>query len=150
MIRTARPDDMPALRDVYRRASLSNEVDRPNLLAHPEYLEFSDVAVREGRTRAAVSAGRVVGFATWLTAGDAFEVEDLFVDPRWMRQGIGRALILDMIEIAAAHGVLRLEVTGNPHALAFYQSVGFVIDHEIETTFGPGLRMHRDLTPDPG
>jgi hypothetical protein len=51
VIRDAVTDDMTALSGVYRRSSLSNEGDRPNLLAHPETLEFSDLAVREGRTR---------------------------------------------------------------------------------------------------
>jgi GNAT superfamily N-acetyltransferase len=149
VIRAAGPADLPALREVYRRASLSNDGDRPGLLAHPEYLEFSDLAVREGRTRAAVAGARVAGFATWLAtaAPDVVEVEDLFVDPDWMRRGIGTALVLDLIEITRHAGARRAEVTGNQHALAFYHSVGFTVDHEIATTLGSGLRMHLDLTP---
>jgi GNAT superfamily N-acetyltransferase len=147
LIRAAEPDDMAALREVYRSSSLSNDGDRPHLLAHPEYLEFSDLAVREGRTRVAVADGRVVGFATWLSADGVFEVEDMFVDPGWMRQGIGRALTLDLIAIARDAGVSCAEVTANQHALAFYQSIGFVVDHEVATTLGSGLRMHLDITP---
>jgi len=148
VIRAAEPADLAALRDVYRRSSLANDGDRPGLLAHPEFLEFSDLAVREGRTRVAVAGDRVVGFATWLAADtddDVVEVEDLFVDPDWMRQGIGTALILDLIEIARDAGARRAEVTGNRHALAFYQSVGFTVDHEVATTLGSGLRMHLDV-----
>jgi len=151
VIRAAEPADMTALSEVYRRSSLSNDGDRPGLLAHPEFLEFSDLAVREGRTRVAVSGDRVAGFATWLGAAagvdDVVEVEDLFVDPDWMRQGIGTALVLDLIEIARDAGARRAEVTGNQHALAFYQSVGFTVDHEVATLLGSGLRMHLDLTP---
>jgi GNAT superfamily N-acetyltransferase len=153
VIRAAEPADMPALSEVYRRSSLSNDGDRPGLLAHPEFLEFSDLAVREGRTRVAVSGDRVAGFATWLGAAavddvvEVVEVEDLFVDPDWMRQGIGTALVLDLIEIARDAGARRAEVTGNQHALAFYQSVGFTVDHEVATLLGSGLRMHLDLTP---
>ncbi len=51
----------------------------------------------EGRTRAAVADGAIAGFATWLGAGEAIEIEDLFVDPEWMGQGIGRALVQDLI-----------------------------------------------------
>jgi len=50
----------------------------------------------------------IVGFATWLTAGDGVEVEDLFVDPAWMRHGAGRALVLDLISIARGRGVCRV------------------------------------------
>jgi len=122
LIRDAVPGDMTALRAVFRRSSLSNDGDRPNLLAHPEVLELPDRAVREGRTRAAVADGDVVGFASWLGAGDAVEIEDLFVDPEWMRQGIGRALVLDLIAIACGRGIRRVEVTANQHALAFYEA----------------------------
>jgi GNAT superfamily N-acetyltransferase len=103
--------------------------------------------VREGRTRAAVAGERIVGFATWLRAGDVFEIEDLFVDPERMRHGIGRALVLDLIAIARGQGIGRVEVTANRHALAFYEKAGFVVDHEVETTFGPAPRMHMDVTP---
>ena len=146
VIRDAGADDMAALSGVYRRSSLSNEGDRPNLLAHPETLEFSDLAVREGRTRAAVAAGGVVGFASWLTAAVDFEIEDLFVEPEWMRRGIGRALVLDMIAIARGRGIGRVEVTANPHALAFYEKAGFVTYREVATMFGTAPRMRADVT----
>jgi ribosomal protein S18 acetylase RimI-like enzyme len=147
LIRAASPRDMPALYDVFRRSSLSNEGDRANLLAHSDVLELSDLAVRQGRTRAAVVDDRVVGFASWLSAGDVFEIEDLFVDPEQMRRGIGRALVLDLIAIARGRGVRRVEVTANQHALAFYGKAGFVVGHEVQTMFGPAPRMHQDVTP---
>ena len=150
VIRAAVPGDMSALRDVFRRASLSNHGDRANLLAHPDVLELSDLAVREGRTRAAVADGRIVGFATWLGAGNVVEIEDLFVAPERMRQGIGRALVLDLIAIARGHGARRVEVTANQHALAFYQETGFVVDHQVTTLFGPAPRMGMDIAPATG
>jgi GNAT superfamily N-acetyltransferase len=146
LIRDAVTDDMTVLRGVYRRSSLSNEGDRPNLLAHPETLEFSDLAVREGRTRAAVAEGEIVGFASWLGAGAAFEIEDLFVEPGWMRRGIGRTLVLDMIAIARGRGIRRVEVTANPHALAFYEQAGFVVYREVVTRFRTAPRMCLDVT----
>jgi GNAT superfamily N-acetyltransferase len=145
LIRDAVPGDMSALRDLFRRSSLSNDGDRMSLLAHPDALELSDLAVTEGRTRTAVADGGTVGFATWLRAGDAIEIEDLFVDPEWMGQGIGRALVLDLLTIARGRGVRRVEVTANQHALAFYEKAGFVVGHEVETRFGPAPRMHLEM-----
>jgi GNAT superfamily N-acetyltransferase len=147
VIRAAVPGDISALRDVFRRSSRSNDGDRANLLAHPEVLEFSDLAVREGRTQAAVADDRIVGFASWLGTGNIFEIEDLFVDPARMRQGIGRALVLDLIAIARGQGIRRVEVTANQHALAFYEKTGFVVDREVTTMFGPAPRMHMELAP---
>jgi len=132
---------MPALREVFRRSSLSNEHDRVNLLAHPEALELSDLAVTQGRTRAAVAGDHIIGFASWALCGDTFELEDLFVDPDSMRQGVARALVQDVVARARDDGIRQVEVTANPHALGFYTKVGFVVGHEVETTFGPGFRM---------
>jgi GNAT superfamily N-acetyltransferase len=115
------------------------------LLAHPEFLELSDEGVANGRTRVACAGGRVIGFATWLGTGEVTEIEDLFVHPDWMRRGVGRALVRDLIALAQQRGVRRVEVTGNPHARAFYERVGFAFDHDVATPLGPGLRMHLDL-----
>jgi GNAT superfamily N-acetyltransferase len=145
-IRDAVPGDIDRLRAVFRRSALHNDGDRDILLAHPDALELSDVAVREGRTRVAVRDGVIVGFASWLSAGDALELEDLFVDPAWMRRGAGRELVLDLVAIARDRGARRIEVTANQHAAAFYASVGFVARGEVETTFSSALRMFLDLT----
>jgi GNAT superfamily N-acetyltransferase len=144
-IRTAVVDDMQSLRGVFRRASLSNEGDRDHLLAHPEALVLSDSGVRQGRTRVATHfESGIVGFASWLVTDEVIELEDLFVEPAWMRRGIGRALVLDAAATASNHSFHRLEVTANPHAQAFYESVGFIADHVVTTDFYPGLRMYLD------
>jgi GNAT superfamily N-acetyltransferase len=147
-IRDAVLGDMDVLRDVFRRSSLSNDGDRAALLSHPDVLELSDLAVREGRTRAAVHDSAIAGFATWLSAGDALvEIEDLFVDPDWMRQGAARALVQDLVAFARTRGARRIEVTASQDADAFYTNAGFVTDHQVQTMFGPAPRMYLDLTP---
>jgi hypothetical protein len=55
LIREAVPADLPGLRDVYRRSSLSNQGDRESLLANPDVLEFPGPAAGDGRTRVAVA-----------------------------------------------------------------------------------------------
>jgi GNAT superfamily N-acetyltransferase len=119
--------------------------DRPALLGHPGFLEYSGVAVAEGRTRvAAIPSGEAVGFASIAFSGDFVELEDLFVEPKWMRQGVGRRLVEDAVAQARAWGVRRIDVTANPHALGFYAKVGFVMDGDVKTLFGAGYRMHLD------
>ena len=145
-VRTAEPADLAALTDIFRRSSLSNERDRPNLLAHPEVLELSETSIAERRTRVAtVRGGRIVGFVTTELMADALELEDLFVDPDWMRRGIGLELITDAMATARDRGIDRIVVTANPHAQPFYEKAGFVYDGEAETRFGPAPRMHADV-----
>jgi GNAT superfamily N-acetyltransferase len=142
-IRDATPDDVNVLREIFRRSALSNEGDRSTLLANQDALEFSPPAETDGHSRVAVADGhRIVGFATPVVVRDIIELEDLFVDPDWMRRGVGRALIVDAMEVARQHGIQRIEVTANPHALAFYEKTGFAVDHDVATRFGPGPRMH--------
>jgi GNAT superfamily N-acetyltransferase len=86
--------DLAAVRDVYRRASLSNAGDRANLLAHPEHLVLGPEGLNEGRVLVAEQDGSVVGFATWADADGVTELEDLFVDPDWTRRGIATALAI--------------------------------------------------------
>ncbi|MFL6169814.1 MAG: GNAT family N-acetyltransferase [Ornithinibacter sp.] len=145
-LRTAVADDLPVLRDIFRRASLGNPGDAEMLLAHPEVLVLPDTAVLAGRTRVAVLGdGTVAGFATVLGDGPVREVEDLFVDPEAQRRGIGAALVADAVSRARSDGATRLEVSGNPHAARFYAQVGFERVGEVATELGPGIRMHLGL-----
>ena len=145
-IRPGLPADLPVLRDLYRRASLSNSGNVAALLAHPEVLLLTDEAVSNGRTQVATwTCDHIVGFATTLQAGRVLELEDLFVDPDWMRRGVGRRLVRDIVAVAAREHVQRVQVTANPHALAFYENVGFVHDGEVGTRFGAGALMHLDV-----
>lgn len=125
MIRLGTSADLAAATSVYCRASLSNAADRDNLLAHPEYLILGPEGLAEGRTYVAEEDGAVVGFATWAEADGMTELEDLFVDPGYIRRGIATALLRHIAGILRALGVERLEVSANPHAQAFYRAAGF-------------------------
>jgi len=92
MIRLGTSADLAAAASVYRRASLSNTGDRGNLLAHPEYLILGPEGLAEGRTHVAEEDGLVVAFATWAETTGTLELEDVFVDPAYMRRGIAAAL----------------------------------------------------------
>jgi GNAT superfamily N-acetyltransferase len=142
-IRTSVSEDLPALRRLFRRSSLSNEGDRDHLLANPEALELPASGVGQARTRVAVAAdGTILGFVTGLPReASMLELEDLFVDPDWMRRGVARLLVADLIAEARRNGIARIQVTANPHAYAFYRSVGFVHLHDTEAQFGSGSRM---------
>jgi len=145
VIRTAGPDDLDDLTAVFRSASLSNDGDRHNLLAHPEFLELGDEAILDGRVRLAAIDGITVGFATTIGAGPEVELEDLFVHPDWMRRGVATDLIADAVERSRTTGASRMAVTANPHAMDFYLSVGFRGSSPVETEFEPGTRLHLEL-----
>lgn len=68
-----------------------------------------------------------VGFcAIQLHGGDAV-LDHLWVLPSAMRRGVGRALFQQAEESARAHGAVRLTITGDPHAEAFYCRMGATV-----------------------
>jgi GNAT superfamily N-acetyltransferase len=147
MIRLGTPADLDALSDIYRRASLSNAGDRERLLAHPEYLVLEPDGLTEGRTHVAEENGSVVGFATWAeTDGGGMELEDLFVDPKWMRVGIATALVSSISDVLRSQGAGTLEVTASPDALGFYRAVGFIDVGVAPTTFGSAPHLQLRLS----
>lgn len=139
IIRSAVVDDVDTLRDIFRRASLTVEGNRDLIVTHPEWLVWDDVMLPFARV--AVVDGRVVGFASARPVDDFLELEDLFTDPDWMRQGVASNLIEDI-----ARRGMRVEVTANPHVIGFYESVGFVASGVANTQGGPAPRMHLDVT----
>ena len=141
MIRLGTPADLGAISDIYRRASLSNPGDRDRLLAHPEHLVLEPEGLAEGRTQVAEEAGSVVGFATWAETDGGMELEDLFVDPKWMRRGIATALVNCIADVLRSRGADTLEVTASPDALGFYHAVGFVDIGVAETAFGSAPQL---------
>ena len=141
-IRTATASDCEALTDLHWRSSMVNERDRDWMLANRDIAVFEGKGLDEGHVRIAEEDGRMVGFVTALPEDEFLELEDLFVDPDWMRRGIATALIDDVRTNARNAGIGRIEVTANDHALEFYKSAGFVEVGIVETGFRPAPRMH--------
>ena len=146
-IRSARDDERDALSDLHRRSSFVWEENRADLAAHPDALGVEAAAITAGHVRVAVDgAGAVLGFCIAFAAGDnAWELDDLFVEPDLMHGGVGRALVDDAARRASAAGASALTVIANPRAQGFYELVGFEHAGDAVTRFGIGLRMRRRL-----
>ena len=146
-IHTATTADVAELADLHRRSSLVYDDTRDALLSRPELFGVSAVALDDGHVRILVRRGRIIGFATLLPGEDGSgELDDLFVDPDYLRQGFGRALIDDAKASAQKCGALRIEVTANANSAAIYRKLGFVGEREVVTRLGHGLRMSLDLS----
>jgi GNAT superfamily N-acetyltransferase len=136
--RLARDDEREELEELQRRASLANERDRPHLEAHPDAIDLPAAQIANGQVLVAERSGEILGFAAVVDG----ELDGLFVEPELWGQGIGRALVDEATRVARQQG-LALTVIANPAALGFYEKCGFSIEGEVQTRFGPGLRMSR-------
>jgi N-acetylglutamate synthase-like GNAT family acetyltransferase len=146
MVRLAVASEHPTLEALQRSASLQNEADRDALLANPSANAFPIQQIVDGCVFVAERNGEIVGFSTVVPGEDgSSELEALFVDPRWWRRGIGRALVDHCSISAQKAGAKYLHVVGNPHAENFYTACGFEAVCTERTQFGIGLVMKRSL-----
>ena len=145
-LRPAVPDEQPALEALQRRASLANPGDRDAILAHPEAIAVPMEQIAAGDVFVAERNGTVLGFAAVLLRpdGDA-ELDALFVDSILWKKGVGRLLVDHGAAVAKQRGSRILHVVGNPHAAAFYGACGFRTTGTVETRFGVGLIMQREV-----
>ena len=137
-IRIARPEERDALEDLQRRASLALPDYREQLLANPDAIYLPPAQVSNGQVIVAELDGVIAGFAA-IVGG---ELDGLFVEPDRWREGIGATLV-DAATHEARRKGLALTVIANPAARAFYEHCGFSVEGEVQTRFGPGLRMSR-------
>jgi len=63
-----------------------------------------------------------------------------------MRRGIGEALVVDLSARLKELDFETLEVTANPHAMLFYEHLGFVEARIVGTQFYPAPRMRRAIS----
>jgi len=103
---------------------------------------MSSALVRDAVPEDGDRLARIFRLASLSNGGDRAV---LLAHPDAMRRGIATTLVDDVVGFARSTGVARVAVDANPHARAFYESVGFEVDGPAATEFGPGLRMHRDV-----
>lgn len=139
MIRPATPADIAVIRQlivelaVYERepdAVKASEADLHEAL-------FGDRPLAEAVL--AEIAGEAVGmalffsnFSTWAGKGGIY-LEDLFVRPQARGQGVGKALLVHLAEIAVARDYSRFEwsvLDWNTPAIGFYKGLGAVMQDE--------------------
>jgi putative acetyltransferase len=99
--------------------------------------------IQAGEMYVAEIRGKIVGFGHAVPG----EIEAIYVDPAYARQGVGTALMSHGLKMAnvKAPGVIRLQSTLN--ARPFYESMGFRFVKEItlrrNTVDIPCYEMHR-------
>ncbi|WP_040464864.1 GNAT family N-acetyltransferase [Erythrobacter sp. NAP1] len=81
-------------------------------------LSTSEVVVLEDGTA-------IIGLAQLRIDGAQSELEKLFVEPRLIGTGLGKALFAWARDAAERKGAARMVVTADPDAVPFYRSIGF-------------------------
>ena len=142
LIRPALPKERVELEALQRRASLANEEHREQLEAHPDAISLPAEQIEQGQVLVGELNGEMAGFAVMLVGENEAELDGLFVEPQYWRQGIGTTLVDAATHVARRRG-LSLTVVASPAARKFYEGRGFSVESQAETRFGPALRMSR-------
>jgi ribosomal protein S18 acetylase RimI-like enzyme len=97
------------------------EIWTPQLTFSPEYFKTNE-------SWAAVDGDVPIAFYTLLEANEVVSIENLWVLPEYMGQGIGKQLFLHAVATARARGYNTLQLDADPNALGFYERMGM---HQI-------------------
>jgi GNAT superfamily N-acetyltransferase len=90
-----------------------------DMRVHREQLEREHAIVAE-------DGEGVVGYALMRVDDEHAVLRDLFIEPRYIRKGIGTMLLHHMLTFARNHGAKRVSLVSDPHATKFYERHGFV------------------------
>ena len=135
-LRLATPEEHEALEALQWRASVEIKEYREELLLNPDAIHLPPAQIANGQVIVAELDGELAGFAA-VVGG---ELDGLFVEPDLWGRGVGRALADAATHEARKRG-LTLKVFANPRARRFYEHCGFSVEGEVQTRFGPALRM---------
>jgi GNAT superfamily N-acetyltransferase len=123
-IRPAEPQDADRLREIFIAAKGFWGYDTAKVQEAAASLDVGPDAPRAKEVYVAELAGRPIGFVSLVSGPQAWLLDDLWVDPAWMGQGIGRRLFSHAVERARQLGARRLEWEADPNAVGFYERMG--------------------------
>ncbi|MEN9246025.1 MAG: GNAT family N-acetyltransferase [Thermostichales cyanobacterium BF4_bins_65] len=135
VFRSATPADVPAIYGLVQElAAYENLTDQMHMT--PDQLHqalFGDPVYAQGMV--AEGEAGVVGFALYYWTFSTFAgrptlyLEDLYVQPAYRGQGIGKGLLSRLVRLALARGCARMEwsvLNWNQPAIDFYRSLGAI------------------------
>ncbi len=150
--RLAAMDDAEAIRTIYNREVLGSTVTF-DLVARSLEDQQAWLDEHSGAHPAVVATddeGRVCGFGSLspYRPRPAYRttVEDsVYVDPAYQGQGVGRAVLTELVQLAGAHGfhaVIGRIVGGHEASIGLHRSCGFEqigVEREVGRKFGKWL-----------
>jgi GNAT superfamily N-acetyltransferase len=123
-IRPAVPDDGERLREIAIAAKSYWGYDPARVGEWAAVSDYSQEGLRRKEVYVAEVGGQAVGWAAAIDRGDVLWLDDLWIDPEWMRKGIGTRLFHHAVARGRQLGAVRMEWEAERHALGFYEKIG--------------------------
>ncbi len=77
--------------------------------------------------------GKVVSWYALVSIGEVVVLDHLWVQPAYIRQGIGQALFQHALKTAADLGAKKMEIEADPNARGFYEKMGAMVVRYIDS-----------------
>jgi len=123
-IRPAQGHEAQALTAIALKAKAYWGYPAGTLESWKQELTVSTQTITSRPSFVAVIGDEIVGFYSLSPSRDAWKLGDLWVLPRFMDRGIGRALVAHALETAARGGASSVTVDADPNAESFYLACG--------------------------
>ena len=141
-IRRARPDEAAVLSALALRAKGHWGYDEAFLAACRDDLTLSAEDIAASPVFMLDGPDGPTGFYRLaLQDNGVAELDDLFVEPAVMGEGVGRRLWTHAVAYAAALGCVEIVLQSDPHAVEFYEAMGAHQAGESESTVTPGRML---------
>ena len=140
ILRLAHPDEAAALTDLVMRSKQSNGYDDAFMAACADELRVTPARIAKGNFWVAEAGGKLRGCVTLDpdAATGQGTISTFFIDPDAKRQGVGRALWVEVQTAARSLGISLLKLDADPAAVSFYQAMGFQTVREVPSGSIPG------------
>lgn len=140
-IRRATPDESDILTSIAHAAKRHwNYPDKwiehwsADLTITPDFIADNEVYV-------AVVDGVIAGCCALVVSDSLAELEHMWIDPRQMGNGVGRALFENTTQRAIQLGLTELELSADPNAEGFYERMGAKRIGEIQADMDGQIRV---------
>lgn len=140
-IREARPDEAAALTELIIASKAHWGYDAEFMQAAVNELFVTPAYLSEHFCFVVEEQGKVLGFCSLEDRGEALLLENLFVSPAAIGQGVGQRMWEHAVEYGRAQGYRFLTLVADPNAAGFYLKHGAVVTGETPS----GVQAGRTL-----
>ena len=149
-LRPARPEEGAALTELCLRSKAVWGYDEAFLAACRKELQPKADAIAHGWVQVVTIGETLAGVAEVSIEGETAHLEKLFVEPRFIGDGIGGRLMDWAVAQAASRGASRMVIESDPGAAGFYRRRGALDDGVAPSGSIPGRFLPRLVLPMPG
>jgi GNAT superfamily N-acetyltransferase len=120
----AKPEDADVLTQIAHAAKRHWGYPEKWIESWRDVLTITPEFIAANATYCAIENDSVVGFYLLTTESDGMHLDHLWILPRAMGRGIGRALFKHAVELARNLGHHEIRIEADPNAAGFYERMG--------------------------